>query len=897
MSRPYVELYIGDRLVEFTSPPEIHMTYTHEDLHNPTVVKNSYSKTVTIDGTPNNNKLFGTFFNMQREVAYADNKMVGAYFNPAKKVPFTLYRNGERMEHGYCKLDNVKKAGNNIQYNVTLYGGLGQFLYALSYKEDGEQMKLSDLDYGWGDNEFDFKVDKEAIKAAWCRITGIEGKWSGDTYGVYDKLNFAPCYNGIPKDFAADKVAIDVQSFKANNPRLYEQFTISKDGYKDVDGWVLGELAKEYDEWQMKDMRSYLQRPVIRFKEIINACCDKNNNGGYKVDLDTEFFNEDNPYYEDAWMTLPLLTEVESETGDITVYANNNRYYVEGGKTGEVVKVRMVVAPAMTAETSSSQIKTGKSWAVEVPGLGDLNGYPFYNFYKQNAGRCMQLVVRDKDGKVICGSGAQSFYTNIPEANDFDFYLPYSTTIKENQGTYKHTEGNIFVFERSYYDFELTVDYQEGMYFEMAQVYDTVLALGDNTYRGCMFDNNGNAVKNYAYGYGTQTAEAKLVGKSRLLNKNILLNSEHTPADYFLSYLKMFNLHIWQDENETIMVRLRKNYFTGEEYDLEDFVDRGQDITTTPLTFDAKWYNFSAEYDGNSGLYKDYKDEFGIPYGMMKVDTNFNFDNSSKNIFEGNVFKGCVTSRNKSRYYVDVYQSFSDDDVYYPPFMLDGCQTILFKGSDTTEGSYLTPKTSVEAINWWKDKYYDIMPKPNFTNNKNEPIDGANVLLFYNGRVEAKDNEGNRIRFQITDDIPQFVTLNEGEPCWIWSMDWDVSIDYMNYIPSFGRYKTNENGWVTHSWDFGTPKALYVPDYGIDDSSNLYTQYWQSYIKDRYNVNTRVAECNVLLKERVVGDWLRRFYYWDGCWWIMNKISDYNPTNDGTTKCEMVKINEPTNYR
>jgi hypothetical protein len=102
---------------------------------------------------------------------------------------------------------------------------------------------------------------------------------------------------------------------------------------------------------------------------------------------------------------------------------------------------------------------------------------------------------------------------------------------------------------------------------------------------------------------------------------------------------------------------------------------------------------------------------------------------------------------------------------------------------------------------------------------------------------------------------------------------------------------------VTHSWDFGTPKALYVPDYGIDDSSNLYTQYWQSYIKDRYNVNTRVAECNVLLKERVVGDWLRRFYYWDGCWWIMNKISDYNPTNDGTTKCEMVKINEPTNYR
>ena len=102
MARPFVELYINEQKVYFKEPPEIFVTYAHTDLHNPTVVKNSFTKTVTIEGTPENNRIFNNFYDLKR---INNNEL----FNPSRKETFTLYRNGEPMETGYVKLDKVNK--------------------------------------------------------------------------------------------------------------------------------------------------------------------------------------------------------------------------------------------------------------------------------------------------------------------------------------------------------------------------------------------------------------------------------------------------------------------------------------------------------------------------------------------------------------------------------------------------------------------------------------------------------------------------------------------------------------------------------------------------------------------------------------------------------------------
>jgi hypothetical protein len=228
--------------------------------------------------------------------------------------------------------------------------------------------------------------------------------------------------------------------------------------------------------------------------------------------------------------------------------------------------------------------------------------------------------------------------------------------------------------------------------------------------------------------------------------------------------------------------------------------------------------------------------------------------------------------------------------------MLDGIQPFFFNSSgDTAEGNYISPKTSQVAINWWEDKYYDFMPKVLFADKENKGVEGDGVLLFYTGRIETKDVTGKRLDICLTDDIPEFKTLNDEEPCWIWSMDWDVVIE-PDYLPCFSRYVINENSYITHSWDYGTPRMIYLPDMSIDNSSSIYGKYWQSYIRDQYDVNTKKVEAKVLLNNISPEKWLRDFYYWDGRYWLLNKIIDYNSTSVDMTKCEFVSINNISNY-
>ena len=87
-----VRLFLGNEEVEFSTPPAILFNYSETELTNPTIVKNSYSKTITIEGTQQNNRIFGHIYNMERMQAY-NGSVMGSSFNPLVKTDFTLYYN------------------------------------------------------------------------------------------------------------------------------------------------------------------------------------------------------------------------------------------------------------------------------------------------------------------------------------------------------------------------------------------------------------------------------------------------------------------------------------------------------------------------------------------------------------------------------------------------------------------------------------------------------------------------------------------------------------------------------------------------------------------------------------------------------------------------------------
>lgn len=316
--RRNISLYIADQLVDLDDQSFILFNHTMEDVSNPTIVRNSFSRSITIKGTQNNNRIFGGLYRMDRVTQYGDSD-VGVNFSSIRKTPFVIYDEmSQIVESGYVKLDKVTKSNSGVEYSITLFGGLGSFFYNLMYKDDGEKRSLRDIRYKTLSGEytkipggFGQAGGYNMLSDAWEYLANPKGY----DYNDYDNrhcniVNFMPAYNGIPDNFSANKILVDKYSY-GNLPGLSPK----SDAFSNV---LL--LSNPHTEWEIKDLRWYLQRPIFRIKAIFDAVCDKENNGGYVVNLDESFFNESNDLYWNGWITLPLIPAEERQ--DVNVVVN-----------------------------------------------------------------------------------------------------------------------------------------------------------------------------------------------------------------------------------------------------------------------------------------------------------------------------------------------------------------------------------------------------------------------------------------------------------------------------------------------------------------------------------------------------------------------------------------------
>lgn len=293
-----VRLYIANKLVDCSEKLSLPVNYIQEDFNNPTIVKNSFSKTITIPGTKNNNTLFGEIYKLDRMQHYEEwtgnPELNGINFDPSKRVDFQIFKDGELVEDGYMQLNDVLIDGDKISYNITLYGGLGDFFYGLKYKEDGTTKTLADIRYFIEDNngnvlpeetEMDFIANKEFVSECFDNDFSVEGNKLKDT------ITFMPAYNGLYEDFDSSHCLINT----VNQTIFDTSYTEDNVTYTPYNGYGFANLEKDYTEWEMKDLRSYHQRPAIKVSKLIKAIC-REENSGYDVTFDGKFFNPRNPY-------------------------------------------------------------------------------------------------------------------------------------------------------------------------------------------------------------------------------------------------------------------------------------------------------------------------------------------------------------------------------------------------------------------------------------------------------------------------------------------------------------------------------------------------------------------------------------------------------------------------
>ena len=319
-----ISLYIAGKKVDLDDNSFILFNYTMEDLSNPTIVKNSFTKQITLKGTPTNNEIFGNLYRTDRKTTFGDGH-TGVSFNPLRKTPFTIYNEvNEIIESGYVKVDAVNKTAGGYEYKVTLYGGLGSLFYDLTYNESGNKITLADLEFKHHDGSLkkiqSMVVNKDAILAAWNYLENPYGHFYDYPHSAWDIINFAPCYNGLPEDFDADKVIMYGEFAQMSNSSI----KVDGETYTSLRGQSarMVTMSNPHTEWEMRNIRPYLQRVVVSIAKIIDAIKVYSKNLGYEIRWELD---NNNSLFRDGWITMGLIPKNErySETAITSVLKNS----------------------------------------------------------------------------------------------------------------------------------------------------------------------------------------------------------------------------------------------------------------------------------------------------------------------------------------------------------------------------------------------------------------------------------------------------------------------------------------------------------------------------------------------------------------------------------------------
>jgi len=822
----------------------------------------------------------------QIELSPAQTGDIGIFFNPMKRVDFQLYVDEMVVERGYCQLTAINRKGRDYTFSVSLFGGLGEFFYNLQTDSDGEKRSLADLDYG---SDLGFKINATEVQSNWDTLLG----------GTLPSIAFVPMHNGVPKTISGDKMLIKGGGLP----------TSTSDGYTTKSGYLLASLERKYTEWEVGDLRSYLQRPALRVKDFIDAICDPANNGGWKVNLDSDFFDSTNPYYWNTYLLLPQLN-VEEETEDICDDGSItpvNDYPTTSTKTKNLTPVSGCMTISgnyvdMSAYASNAYLKLSLPVQLALTGQANVGNLYMTNrvsHHTENKTICVMAVAWDEEGNMVGVSNRYVFTSKSHRNETGDVKkpsAPYATTDAQIDGYFAYSGGE-YKFRLDDYNsdtFALTIDkiqrpssalHKVRVNFYIQMTTEGIPTL--NIYR--YGDNVGNVyVSNTQFDIRilsgsnntlTLVEPTQYATDSQVSQDSLFGALEATPLEILLSYTKRFGL-MWIQENseKEVSVFARKNYYTGEVKDIHNLIDYSKGLKVTPVAAESNNYVLG-DQTTESTLAEAYLSRYGRNYGEVRLKVGYDFGKEKVEMMEKCEFTEVVDGALSG----SGYWAYRNADGNLPSAIADGMKVTYYKESggttDTKDLDYnLFNVTGIEKKN---SPALGCASKTDDGEETAEEVAPA-LVFFQGGKVDGT--------WHLTDDNTAMALLNNS-PCWLW----DESLAAAR-VPRFGRVATFSG--ETYSLDFGTPReTFYIPEVSLAPEQAIYARWWERYLIDLLSKDTKKAECYVVFPPHLdMRHEMRKFYLFDRSLWVLNKVTDYDATKVQPVKCEFIRVTDKEAY-
>ena len=839
------QLFIENKEVELNDKVQFLLNKQFEDISNPTIIINDWSKTISIPFTEHNNRLFGYIYKPERIIigttSPSSYKNMNMYFDPTKKLDFKLIYNTTLVMEGYAKMNSIKVTDSESSYEITLYGTLGKLFY---------EMKKITFDTTTDDNTYlingsdyvNTTMNKELIYNSWTssgQNSSVLKKTTDSGYSITDIIGFAP-NNAFSSDF-------DYKTYQYNDhaSSTFEN-VLNNEGFESATGIKAsavipnGLLPREIGEY-----RSYHQLPFIYWNKLFQIFQAKAESlTGYTFELDNEWFNTSNPY----WYKLVYMLKSKDLNMGVT-YANTYNSLNSGNHIGYWPwDINSTAGPPDWSVPYTSDAYVDGTISEQEPVITQASGrYKLFEFGNYNT---------------------FTFNINIDLfciANHTDQTLSTTNTLICDivaVGQNGHTETKTFTFNRS----DVTLD---GIYMNLPTI---------STYFTCTRADYGQYVKfqfttkwlrSNTYPYQnvdytpTSGGDVRIMGKNSsiklIINNNdwprsgspLLLNdlwnNEYNLFNEIINYCKMYRICIFTDDfNKKIKFIPFKKYFTNYSIvDWTDKIDMSKDFIVKPITLENKYILFNYN-NSNSKLSKEYKEQYSFNFGEYRLTTDYNFNDKTINLFDNNTKPSIVNTDNvltwpNLRDYKRIVYSFPSEIFVYN------------KDKDRKEVEVFGQYYFHNGIVNFSTESSLHMPGVIITDDT--PFQNANSTYFYNQMGGS--------------DVKSVTTYPK------------LDIVYGNNLCLFNIPKTN---------------YTYTNNYS--GKNTIYSRYWDKYINERYNIQNKLVTCFVNFTSE---DWtefeFNHFIKINNMLYIVNKIYDYDIEGGKTTKVDLITISDINAYK
>ena len=186
------EIYIEEQKIDLLQDISTEFTYAIDDVSEFGSRNTSYSKTISIPGTANNNLVFGYIFELNN-ANFTDNTLpnVGYNYNVSKQANCKIFIDKVQIFKGTLRILEIVIDKETIEYQCSVVGELGGFITTLGNKRLTGNINVED--------DLDFSAYNHTYSVA-----NISGSWdnpggSGYYYPLIDYGNVSTGVNGVAK--------------------------------------------------------------------------------------------------------------------------------------------------------------------------------------------------------------------------------------------------------------------------------------------------------------------------------------------------------------------------------------------------------------------------------------------------------------------------------------------------------------------------------------------------------------------------------------------------------------------------------------------------------------------------------------------------------------------------